>query len=670
LPFAAVNSQHQSNINYPKSLPIRVLPKGVTSQGLRPVKIRFKYSSILRTGRALAADLIFGLRRELPRFTADKRGNVAMIFAIASIPILFAVGAAIDYTSATRRKAKLDAIADAVALSTVTQSGNPPAFSPVPGQGLTQAEAQTRAQTLFNSLAGTVGGVSNFTGTVSVIDNPSAQTSPRTTTVTYTAQSNDAFGQIIGMNTIGIGNTSSPTVAEVAAAPNINFYILADSSPSMAIPATTAGIDAMYTATWCSQQFTPLVPSKSGSTINLLQQTAGQTLSASVAATCPSSTYKAGAVQYSSSTKTLVPYSADNGSGCSFACHESDQSSWVLPGTTAYPGTGTASNPGFVDNYTYAENILGLTLRIDNLRNAIEQLGPYATTISQGSGGNAGNGATYQMAVATFDTDWTPCTNGNSPLHFISGGSSMTPQSMSTASSAAANIQMLQMFSNGNLTGTDSTSTSKVTISSKQYSLTSISPSTSCSNNDGTKAIDAAMSKINSIMPTPGNGTNASGDTPQQVLMLITDGVNDTYVPSSGTMSSSSNSTGGGVPGFGSTPGRNISLIDTTICNTIKQRISSSGLPIRIAVLYLDYSNLDTTVSGLPSSATTNSFYTSYVQPFDDNTSPTPNPNIETALQSCASSPALFGKVSTDQDIGAALQQLFLNATATVHLAQ
>ncbi len=624
--------------------------------------------------RAIAGAVTWHLRPHLPRFAADRRGNVAMIFALASIPILFAVGMTIDYTSATRRRAKLDAIADAVALSTVTQSGQPPAFSPIPGQGLDQADAQSRAQALFNSLAATVSGVSNFSGTVTVTDSPTAHTSPRTTRVNYTAQSNNAFGGIIGMSTIGIGN-QIPVEAEVAAAPNINFYILADSSPSMAIPATTAGINAMYMATWCSQQFVPLTPSKSVSAIDLRQQTPNQTLSTSVQTTCPASTYKAGATEYNSSTEAIVLNSGDDESGCSFACHESDQSKWVLPGNTANPGTGTATNPGFVDNFTYAENILGLTLRIDNLRNAIEQLGPYAIGISQGSGGNPGNGATYNMAVATFDSDWTasPCTNGNSPLHFISGGSSMTPQDMSTASSAAANIQMLPMFNNGGLSGTNTSSTSadtlKINGKNTQVNVTTISSSTTCSVNDGTTAIDAAMKKINSIILTPGNGTNASNDTPQEVLMLITDGVNDTQVPpaSNGSFSSSSNSAGGGIPGFGTTAGRNISVIDTATCNVIKQRVSASGLPIRIAVLYLDYSDLDTTVNG---QSFTNPFFDSHVSPIDENTSPTANPNIETALQSCASSPNLFGKVTTDQDIATALQQLFLNATATVHLAQ
>ena len=558
------------------------------------MKTGFEFQSILRTGRALAADFIFGLRHELALFRADRRGNVAMIFAIASIPILFAVGAAIDYTSATRRKAKLDAIADAVALSTVTQSGNPPAFSPIPNQGLNASQAKARAQAMFNSLASTVSGVTNFNGTVSVQDSTTSQTSPRQTTVSYTAQSSDAFGRIIGMNSIGIDNSSSPAVAEVAIAPNINFYILADSSPSMAIPATTTGINAMYSAT------------SSGS------GTGG-----------------------------------DNEGGCAFACHESDYTKWVLPGnsscigvvsatntittgnwwnpqtqTIKYYKTGTSTNPGYVDDYTYAECVLGLTLRIDNLRSAIQQLGPYALNVA------SVNGATYNMAVATFDTDWTgsPCTSGNSPLRFISGGSSMTPQNMSTASTAAANIQMLQMFDNGYLTGVNQTSST----TPNQYQQT-------CSNNDGSTALNTAMTKINALMPTPGNGTNAANDTPQEVLMLITDGVNDTQ----------------------SSSGRNISMISAAQCNAIKQRVSSSGLPIRIAVLYLDY-------SALPS----NSFYNNNVAPIDDNTVPTPNPNIETALQSCASSSSLFGVVTTDQDIGAALQQLFLAATATVHLAQ
>jgi Flp pilus assembly protein TadG len=545
---------------------------------------RFTAAAVLRRTRKAAAKFLGCLRQELPSFTTNRRANVAITFAITSIPVLFAIGGAIDYTLANVRKAKLDAIADTVALSTVTQSGNPPAFSPIPGQGLNASAAQARAQALFNALAGTVSGVSNFKGTVTVTDSTTSNTSPRSTTVNYTAQSNDAFARIIGMNTMGIGNGSNPAVAQVAIAPNINFYILADSSPSMSIPATSSGISQMYAAT-------------SGT-------------------------------------------GGDNEGGCAFACHESDYSTWVLPGnsscigmvaktntvksgktnqTITYYTAGTSKNPGYLDDYTYAKCVLGLTLRIDNLRSAIQQLGPYALNVA------SQNGANYSMSVATFDTDWsaTSCTSGNSPLHYISGGATLTPQNMSTASSAASTIQMLQTFNNTYFTGTNQTSSTTV-----QYKGT-------CANDDGSTALNTAITKITALMPTPGNGTNASGDTPQEVLMLITDGVNDTYSP------------------------RTISTIDATKCSAIKQKVSASGLPIRIAVLYLDY-------SPLPS----NSFYNSNVQPIDDNTVPTPNPNISSALQACASSPSLFAKVTTDQDIGAALQQLFLTATTTVHLAR
>jgi Flp pilus assembly protein TadG len=563
---------------------------------------RFDPSSILRAGRTFVADFLFQVRHELPRFKSDRRGNVAMIFALCSIPILFAVGAGIDYTSATRRKAKLDAIADTVALSTVTLSGNPPAYSPIPGEGLNSTAAQTRAQTMFNSLASAVTGVTGFVGTVTVTDGTTSAQPPRTTTVKYTANSTDAFGGIIGMSSIPIGNGAGGTVAQVSIAPNINFYILADSSPSMGIPATATGVSSMYTAT------------SSGS------GTGG-----------------------------------DNEGGCSFACHESDYSKWVLPGnsscigvnsntatvtsgsgshktttTFTYYTNGTAGSPGMVDDYTYAECVLGLTLRIDNLRAAIEQLGPYATSMSQGSGSTPGNGATYQMSVATFDTDWTtsPCTSGNPPLRFISGGSSMTPQAMSTASTAAGNIQMLQMFNNGALSGVNQTSSTN----SSQYQTT-------CSNNDGSTALNAALTQVNSLMPTPGNGTNVAGDTPQEVLMLITDGVNDVQV------------SGGG---------RTISTISAAQCNTIKARTSAAGLPIQIAVLYLNYSPLPN-----------NSFYNSNVEPIDNNTSPTPNPNIATALQSCASTPSLYTEVTDDADITAALEALFTTAAnQAAHLSQ
>ncbi len=60
--------------------------------------------------------------KALRAFCADRRGVTAMAFALASVPIIVSVGAAIDYSMATQMKAKLDAAADAAALAVVSQA--------------------------------------------------------------------------------------------------------------------------------------------------------------------------------------------------------------------------------------------------------------------------------------------------------------------------------------------------------------------------------------------------------------------------------------------------------------------------------------------------------------------------------------------------------------------
>jgi hypothetical protein len=63
--------------------------------------------------------MIAKARRALRAFLPDRTGNVAITFGIAVIPVLGAVGAAVDYSLASRAKTTLDAYADAAALSAV-----------------------------------------------------------------------------------------------------------------------------------------------------------------------------------------------------------------------------------------------------------------------------------------------------------------------------------------------------------------------------------------------------------------------------------------------------------------------------------------------------------------------------------------------------------------------
>jgi Flp pilus assembly protein TadG len=222
------------------------------------------------------------------------------------------------------------------------------------------------------------------------------------------------------------------------------------------------------------------------------------------------------------------------------------------------------------DYYGLARS-LGVTLRMDLLTQATQNLMGTAQTTANS------NNAAYRAAIYTFNIGFNTIT----PL----------TSSLSTAQAQAANIQLYEVpYQNWN--------------------------------NDTITNYTSAMTQINSIMPNPGGGTKQAGDTPQEVLFFVTDGVEDETVGSS----------------------RVQSLMSNSYCTTIKNR------GIRIAVLYTTYLPLPT-----------NAWYNTYISPFQANIGPT--------LQSCAS-PGLYFQVSTDQDISAAMIALFDQAVKTAYLSK
>ena len=169
----------------------------------------------------------------LRRFAGDRKGNVAIIFALSLMPIALLTGMGIDYTSAASKKAMLDAAADAAALAAVT-----PTLMALPS-----ASSITAAQNMFNSQVTNIPGLSGApTPTVNAVDNGLK----RTVTVSYTASSRNSFAGVLGQAAWAL-NGSSQATASVA--PNIDFYLLLDNSPSMAIAATSAGIATMVANT-------------------------------------------------------------------------------------------------------------------------------------------------------------------------------------------------------------------------------------------------------------------------------------------------------------------------------------------------------------------------------------------------------------------------------------
>lgn len=84
-------------------------------------------------------DAIAELKHFLNRWIGDKRGNFAMIFALALVPALVAIGAAVDVSRAYAVRQRLSRALDAAGLAVGTQTG------------LTAAQMQTMAQNYFNA---------------------------------------------------------------------------------------------------------------------------------------------------------------------------------------------------------------------------------------------------------------------------------------------------------------------------------------------------------------------------------------------------------------------------------------------------------------------------------------------------------------------------------------
>jgi Flp pilus assembly protein TadG len=449
------------------------------------------------------------LRRLAASFYTGRDGNVAVLTAFILILCIFAVGMGVDYTFARQRQDQIDGFADAAVLAAVSPNMMPVTHTTVETVATNQFLAQLA--TLQPSVSYGPADVQ-----VTVTDTVLGATGiNRTAVLKYSANSNNIFSGVLGMQSLPLSGTSTSTNG---VSPQINFYLLLDTSPSMEIAATTAGISTM------------------------------------VAATSPQG-------------------------GCAFGCHETNPTADNLqnPKETSCVSGGPYKTGG-EDNYALAR-CLGVTLRIDLVNQAVQNFMTYAPQTA------TANNTNYQVAVYTMD-------------YSLNNLQAMT-SNFAQAATATANLSALTVYDNSCLTQTN------------------------C-NNDEDSYLDTSLKNINTAMPNPGNGTSNAGDSPQEVLFIVSDGVND----------------------YASGSSRKINAINSlsTWCQTIKNR------GIRIAFLYTTYNPLPT-----------NAFYNANVASFQ--------PNIATDAQNCAS-PGLYYQVSTDGDISAALQSLFQEAVATAYLKQ
>jgi len=176
--------------------------------------------------------MIRNLARRAMAFCHERRGTIAITFALAAIPVILAMGAAVDFSLVSREKATLDGYADAAALSAVNTTA----------MAISASTEQTNAANYFTAQASTLkrGTVSSVSATVT--DSGTG----RTAVVSYTATMPTSFMGVLGMNTVKISGSST---AASALPTYIDFYLLLDNTPSMGVGATPADVAKMVANT-------------------------------------------------------------------------------------------------------------------------------------------------------------------------------------------------------------------------------------------------------------------------------------------------------------------------------------------------------------------------------------------------------------------------------------
>jgi Flp pilus assembly protein TadG len=179
----------------------------------------------------------------ISRFQRDKRANIAVTFAIASVPVIGAVGVAVDYSLATRMKAKLQSAADTAAIASISQNSAGYLQASQMTTSGSVPNGVTEANNIFNGNAATITGYQNLSVTSTVTKTGSTLNS----NVQWSAQVPVTFTKVF--NVIGaswqymtVGGTSQ---ASASLPLYLDFYLMLDVSGSMGLPSTTSEAQRM-----------------------------------------------------------------------------------------------------------------------------------------------------------------------------------------------------------------------------------------------------------------------------------------------------------------------------------------------------------------------------------------------------------------------------------------
>lgn len=607
-------------------------------------------------------------RSPFRRIAKDKRGNVLMIMGFALIPLVAAAGMTVDYTRAARLKTKLDAAADASVLAAVSEAsmGSNDKTVCERAAALFDSQARTITNIAYNRATsitlrvGTAATPSNVTyiGATNACSAPAGAASSaasRVVTLNYTVQSNNLFGGILGKDTLEVTGQAG---SEVSIAPDINFYIALDTSPSMALPVTQPNIDFMTSKANCA-----FACHSNKMQVNVYKQSWGES---ALNETPQDSTHWNLTKESPARTSTFDPTTNLHGtsgglsityidSSNSFVYNSSsgrkfcyNKAKYGTVFTSSSCGAATwlvdknvyKANGDLADTYWYAKN-KGIQLRIDEMRVATRDL------VDEAMSAASTNEAVYQAAIYAFDYERLPR---------VIQGMTKIGEKPSSATYAAT-------VTSGNAFKAKAVS-SDIEIAMLDDKKANGCPVISGTCNDDHKYLftsfkglfDGMLSSSSTYLPTTsGLGTRASGDTPQAFLFIITDGMSDEKASIvDGVYSLTANRTRSEMTGTLPSPSASSHLAK---CNAIKAR------GVQIAILYTEYTE--------ESIASDEAGQRNHVQGRISSASSRPNPQyyVEKRLTDCAS-PGYMLKVSTGGDISGALRALFRKAVAAPRLVR
>jgi Flp pilus assembly protein TadG len=594
-------------------------------------------------------------RALIANFAADRRANIAIIFGLAMLPMISALGCVVDYTMASMIKTKLQAAADAAALAAVSYNSPVVATAKnMTGNG-TVTGGTTYLTNFFGSDTTSFSAVS--TSNVAVTKNGTTITA----TLTFSDQVPTFFMKVAGYDAITVEGSSTSTFT---LASYIDFYLMLDVSGSMSFPSTPAEQvrlmavnpdnlhptnsppnngypqGCQFACHWATQNTTcQQTQAQSGSAgpwqgswPPSSQQYSGSNFA--ITSEWPNGYpggYCLGFIISRLGTNPVAPANCVPSSGTPPALNTNDSTAPAAP-SGKIPGTNTALPPGCGQYVNWTNNQVSscsapgttscIQLQADAVGFAVNALLQQASTTET----NNGVSNEYQVGLFPFIQNLCTANAGSSNSCSVGLTSSLTGNTITTFAA-----QLASLLDNGGVGSANSTLGS------------------------GGTHFENALSSMNGFISTVGTG--ASTNSPLPYVFIVTDGSQDYQTQSNGNWGSQNWSSSAHVPHQNSatvmppfSPNDQTGNVNTTNnCTAMKNR------GITIAILYIPYQPIQNPNSAFASD--------------EDGYANSNIPNIPTALQSCAS-PGFFYTASSPTAITTDLVAMFNQATKTAHISQ